>query len=155
MVKKRSRFYSISLGLGAMIVLALATIPSTEAFDEARISLVVKQQQHALFVQFAHTYAQRKQGLMHRENLAPYDGMLFDFEETRMASMWMKNTPLPLDMIFFDAKRDAVHVHYGATPFSENVISSQLPSRYVLEIPAGMARQYGVLPGDRFEWSAP
>lgn len=121
------------------------------SFGEATIMLHTGGGTHTLRVQLAATPEQRRLGLMFRDTLAPYDGMLFDFGVQQPVRMWMKNTGLPLDMIFFDAKRRAVHVHHKATPYSEAAIATPHPARYVLELPAGRAAQWGLQPGDHWE----
>jgi uncharacterized protein len=90
-------------------------------------------------------------GLMFREELAADEAMLFDFGSPRILTMWMKNTPLSLDMIFI-APDGAVHrIEERTTPFSEDVISSGEPVTHVLEVRGGVARMIGLKPGDRIE----
>ena len=75
--------------------------------------------------------------------------MLFDFRETRPVAMWMKNTFIPLDMLFLDERGRVTHVSPNARPESLDVIPSQGPVRYVLELNGGAAARYGVAEGDR------
>jgi uncharacterized protein len=76
-------------------------------------------------------------------------GMLFDFGETRPVQMWMKDTPIPLDMIFIRADGTIARVAENAEPFSERVIPSGGPIRAVLEINGGLAAKFGIAPGER------
>jgi len=94
--------------------------------------------------------AQQK-GLMHREKLAPKTGMLFLFSEDRVAHMWMKNTLIPLDMLFFDHNGRITHIHHNAIPYDETPISSGRRVAGVFEINAGEARKYHITPGAQID----
>lgn len=98
--------------------------------------------------------ATRERGLMERQTLAPNDGMLFIFPETIRRSFWMKNTPLPLDLLFLDAEGKVVHIGRG-TPYSLDMIDSRYPARAVIEVEAGQAAQRGITPGDRVSYQLP
>ena len=100
-------------------------------------------------VDLATNDAERAQGLMFRKSLGPYEGMLFDFYQELPVSFWMKNTLIPLDMIFIAADGTIRHVHANAVPLSTDPIPSQFPVRGVLEVIAGTARRYGIQEGDR------
>lgn len=91
---------------------------------------------------------ERNFGLMMRELLAPRHGMLFDFEQTQTIGMWMKNTLIPLDMVFLDEQRRVVFVHRHAEPHSLDIISPPMPVRYTLELNAGDIDRYGLRRGD-------
>ncbi len=99
-------------------------------------------------VELALTPQTRASGLMHRESMAADHGMLFRFDQTRQVLMWMKNTPLPLDMLFIDDAGTIVGIAEDTTPFSESVIASPGPVRYVLELNAGTAGRTGISVGD-------
>lgn len=94
--------------------------------------------------EFAATPRQTSRGLMFRQTMAPHTGMFFQFDEERIVNMWMKNTILSLDMIFVDAAGKVSHIHRGAVPGSTDIISSQVPARYVLELNAGEADTDGL-----------
>jgi uncharacterized membrane protein (UPF0127 family) len=96
---------------------------------------------------------QRSHGLMFREKLGPYEGMLFDFHQEAPVSFWMKNTLIPLDMVFIAADGTVRHVHANAVPLSTDSIPSQFPVRAVLEINGGSARLLGIKPGDKVKHS--
>lgn len=102
-----------------------------------------------LTVELAQTPEHRAKGLMFRTELADNRGMLFDFKETRSVSMWMKNTPLSLDMIFTDKKGVVLYVALKTVPYSEAIISPGMPVYAVLEVKAGVAHRLGIGPGDR------
>jgi hypothetical protein len=86
---------------------------------------------------------------MFRASLPEDGGMLFDFHREREVAMWMKNTPLSLDMIFVARDGRVVSLALGATPFSERIISSGAPALAVIELSAGTANRLAVAVGDR------
>ena len=104
---------------------------------------------HVFSVELANTDETRQRGLMFREELALDAGMLFDFETPRIITMWMRNTPLPLDMIFISETGRVVHVAENTVPFSEAIVSSRYPALSVLEVNAGTAERIGIRTGDR------
>ena len=99
-------------------------------------------------VEIADEVQERSKGLMFREAMLPTHGMLFDFGETSPVSMWMRNTPLSLDMVFIKQNGEIARIASDTVPFSETIISSGQPVSHVLELNAGMARQIGMQAGD-------
>lgn len=91
----------------------------------------------------------QERGLMFRTHLDSNAGMLFDFHAPAMQTFWMKNTILPLDMIFIRSDGTISSIAPQATPYSETPIPSYEPVRAVLEINGGRAAQLGILPGQR------
>lgn len=121
-----------------------------EPFERQELLIQTKDgKTHKFDVELALTSEQRSQGLMHRETMATDQGMLFDFGENRPVAMWMKNTPLPLDMLFIQRDGTISHIHKRAVPFSEAIIDSRGPVAYVLELNGGRADALGVTTGDR------
>ncbi|HLY36531.1 MAG TPA: DUF192 domain-containing protein [Candidatus Binatia bacterium] len=100
-------------------------------------------------LEIADTPPARNRGLMYRDTLPDGRGMLFVFEDDADHEFWMKNTFIPLDMIFISADRRIVGVHANATPQSTAAIGVGAPSRYVLEVPGGWAARHGIMPGNR------
>lgn len=100
-------------------------------------------------VELALTPAERQVGLMNRQHLDDRAGMLFRFDQVRLVTMWMRNTLIPLDMIFVRSDGVIAHIHQNARPLDESVISSREPVAYVLEINGGKAAELGVKPGHR------
>jgi uncharacterized membrane protein (UPF0127 family) len=90
-------------------------------------------------------------GLQHRRVLAADAGMLFDYRQSRPVAMWMKNTHLPLDMLFIDAAGRVARVARHTVPLSLTPIPSGEPVRAVLELNAGVTRLLGIQAGDRVE----
>ncbi len=91
------------------------------------------------------------QGLMFRRSMAPDRGMLFDFERTEPVAMWMKNTYLPLDMLFIRADGTVARIAADTEPLSTRTITSGEPVLGVLELNAGTAARLGLHPGDKVE----
>ena len=103
---------------------------------------------HRLTVELAVDGAQRAQGLMNRRHMPRDRGMLFDFGETRQVMMWMKDTYLPLDMLFIARDGEVKTVRENAVPLSESIIASRVPVAFVLELNAGTVSRLGIAPGD-------
>src|SRR5262249_16781860 len=93
------------------------------------------------------TPAQQQQGLMFRRSMAADAGMLFVFPASEIQTFWMKNTLIPLDMVFIAADGHIVDIHERAVPMSETNISSKAPGRAVLELNGGTAARLGIKPG--------
>lgn len=102
-----------------------------------------------LQVEMAVSAEQRRVGLMGRVELAARHGMLFDFGTPTLATMWMKNTLLSLDMLFLDAQGEVVWIGERTVPGSLALIAAPRPVRYVLELNGGEARALGLAAGDR------
>jgi len=98
-------------------------------------------------IELAVTQDETARGLMFRQSMKKQHGMLFQFGRPRIVEMWMKNTFIPLDMIFFDSTGRISHIHEGAVPQSLDIISSQVPALYVLEVNAGEADKFGLKVG--------
>lgn len=100
-------------------------------------------------VELARTPEELARGLMFRRELPERQGMLFDFLAEQHVGFWMRNTLIPLDMLFIGADGVIRHLHENAVPLSEETIASRYPVRAVLEINGGLARRLGIRPGDR------
>lgn len=119
-----------------------ATLPPS------RLILVTRTGQHEFTVEIADDPIERQVGLMFRDRMDPDHGMLFDFGAEAPRSFWMKNTILPLDIIF--AKADGTIVSIGqGTPFSLDGIESGAAAEFVLELNRGVAAKIGLSEGDR------
>ncbi len=142
-----------------LAALALLLAPAISAgqgmlanFERGELAIVTASGRHEFTVELALTTAQHQQGLMFRREMAPDAGMLFDFgPRPRRASMWMKNTYIPLDMLFIKADGQVESIAERTTPHSLEAISSRGMVRYVLEISGGTAAKLGIAPGDRVE----
>ncbi len=118
-------------------------------FQRSSLVIVTGGREIKFDVELALNDAERSRGLMFREKLGPYDGMLFDFHREAPVSFWMKNTLIPLDMIFIAADGTIRSIHANAVPHSVETIPSQFPVRGVLEINGGSAKLLGIKPGDK------
>ncbi len=103
-------------------------------------------------LEVAATPAERERGLMYRTSLAEGRGMLFVFDADGNQSFWMKNTLIPLDLLFIARDGTVVGIHANATPLSTANIAVGKPSRYVLEVPGGWAARHGVAAGAQVEF---
>lgn len=123
------------------------------AFPRASLEISARGGTQHFAVWVADTRARQAQGLMFVRDLAPDAGMLFVAQAPREMSMWMKNTYIPLDMIFLDAKRVVVGVVHNAEPLTLSPRRVDRPSSYVVEVPGGFAAKRGIDTGvkARFE----
>ena len=104
--------------------------------------------QHRFEVELADTPASQETGLMFRQSLAEKRGMLFVFPQSQISAMWMKNTLIPLDMLFIDERGKIVRIAKNAVPHSRDIISSDGPVKAVLELAGGICDKSGIQPGD-------
>ena len=149
------QFVSRPLGrrvlLGASLSLAAVAACAQEAdvkFQKSSLVIVTASREIKFDVEMATTDAERAHGLMYRKQLGAYEGMLFDFFKEMPVSFWMKNTLIPLDMVFIAGDGTVKHVHANAVPLSTDAIPSLFPVRAVLEINGGSAALLGIKPGD-------
>ena len=99
-------------------------------------------------IEIADNDQERAQGLMWRRSMAENDGMLFIFDKEQTLTFWMKNTYIPLDMVFADKSGKIVTIYQNATPLSEASIVSDQPAKYVVEVNGGFCARYGIRDGD-------
>lgn len=98
-------------------------------------------------VEIAKTEAEQARGLMHRQSMPASAGMLFVFPEPKHAAFWMKNTLIPLDMLFIDASGRVMYIHPNARPNDETVIDGGEGIQYVLEINGGLSKRLAIPAG--------
>lgn len=132
----------------AFVVLALLVRPAAAA-DKGTLEIVSKTGVHVFAVEVVANDADRAKGLMFRKELPEGQGMLFDFQRDQEIAMWMKNTYIPLDMIFIAADGRIHRIAENTEPLSERIIPSGGPVRGVLEVIGGTARKLGIAVGDR------
>jgi uncharacterized protein len=113
------------------------------------LEIVTKTGVQVFSVEMATTEEEKTTGLMYRKELADGKGMLFDFSPEQEVSMWMKNTFIPLDMIFIRADGRILRIAENTEPQSTRIIPSKGLAKGVLEVIAGTAQKYGIAPGDR------
>ncbi len=134
--------------LGTLLAVLLGLLPLAACSDETRLVIHTATGDHAFTVEVVDTQQTRAEGLMFRQSLADDAGMLFDFEEVREVSFWMRNTFIPLDMIFISPDGTVENIHERAQPQDPTSIPSGVPVQFVLEIPGGRSEAIGLEPGD-------
>jgi len=147
-----SRSFGRRFALAAHLVFAAACARGQEAeiqFKRSSLVVVTGAREIKFEVDLATNDAERARGLMYRKQLGAYEGMLFDFYQEMPVSFWMKNTLIPLDMVFIAADGTVRHVHANAVPLSTDTVPSRFPVRAVLEINGGSAALLGIKPGDK------
>lgn len=148
--------------LPGLLMLVLALLPQTQAWadrhmvlptDRAPLVAETDKGEQRFSIEIADDDRERSAGLMFRAEMQDSHGMLFVFEETRPVGFWMRNTPMPLDLVFIgeDGRVSAV---LPGEPYSEALISPQVPVRFVLELKRGIAQKAGIEPGDRLRHPA-
>jgi uncharacterized membrane protein (UPF0127 family) len=134
----------------AFLAIAVVSVAAASiTFEEAPLTIDAESGQFEFQVEMAVSPEQRGMGLMFREDLAEDHGMLFDFGKPQRASMWMRNTYVPLDMLFIGTDGRITQIAADTRPLSDAVIASREPVRAVLELRAGVTAKLGIRPGDR------
>ncbi|MFZ1814226.1 MAG: DUF192 domain-containing protein [Rhizobiaceae bacterium] len=123
----------------------------TQKLEVEKLAIVTGQGRFEFDAEIADEPREHATGLMFREKMAPNAGMLFDFGAVRSVTMWMRNTPLPLDMVFIRPDGTVAGISERTTPFSIDIIESPEPVSHVLELNAGIARMIGLKVGDQVE----
>jgi uncharacterized protein len=138
---------------GALSVLAVALNVSAANFAHAAelqtLEIASKAGVHVFQVEMAITSEEKERGLMFRRELPEGQGMLFDFQFDQNVAFWMKNTYIPLDMLFIRADGRILRIAENTEPLSERNIPSGGPVRAVLEVIGGTAKKLGIAAGDR------
>ena len=116
--------------------------------DKADLTLATVSGPRVFHVEIAATEAQREQGLMYRSMMAADAGMVFLYDHPQQVAFWMKNTVIPLDMIFIGGDGHIVSIHERAVPFSEEAIASGSDAQDVLEVNGGTVARLGIRVGD-------
>ncbi len=124
-------------------VSGLEVVPLTVSSAEAK---------HEFRVEIAASSAEQAKGLMFRTELGPDEGMIFPREPADVASFWMKNTPLPLDIIFVGVDGRIMNIAANTVPYSLDPVPADGLTSLVLEIPGGRAEELGIAAGDTVEW---
>jgi uncharacterized membrane protein (UPF0127 family) len=152
---QRPHYLSTCLLL-ALAALMLSAVPSSAAppenledFPRSQLSILTRQGSEWFNIWIADTPARSEQGLMYLKWLPVDQGMLFPQAAPRVMSMWMKNTLIPLDMLFIDAQGRVIYIRERATPESEAIITTPEPVKAVLELAGGECAQLGIRVGDK------
>ena len=119
-----------------------------QALPESPLVISSGAQAHRLTVELADDDAERSTGLMHRGQMNDDHGMLFDFQTPRRVAFWMRNTFIPLDMIFIKSDGEIVSIFENVPPLNDNTVGPERPVRAVLELNAGISKKLGLKVGD-------
>ena len=123
-------------------------LAATGEFRTDKLTVVSDSGEHSFNVELAETKEQQARGLMFRRSLGKREGMLFIHKEPSFLTMWMRNTYIPLDMIFIRANGAIHRIEPHTEPFSERIIESGARVTAVLEVAAGVSEELGLKPGD-------
>lgn len=146
--------FALACAVGSLCLAQSAPIESLAHFPRTTLDIAVHEQHNRFAVWIADTPQRQEQGLMFVRDLPAAQGMLFPQPAPQVANFWMKNTYLPLDMIFVGADGRIAKIIANAHPFSLDVLSSDVPVIAVLEIRGGEAHLLGIDVGDRVSWKA-
>jgi hypothetical protein len=140
-------FFKLKI-LALAVILPLFAMPAyAGAINE--VTVVTAKARHHFTIELAATPSSRRTGLMHRQTMAVDAGMLFIFPGPERLSFWMRNTLIPLDMLFLAGNGRIVHMHHRAVPHSLTPIVTPVDATAVLEINGGLSRRLGIQVGDR------
>ncbi len=134
---------------------AAAEAPSVHSFSGLQVipvTLTESGRTHTIRAELAATPQQQAQGLMFRREMGADEGMLFPSDFPQARSFWMKNTVIPLDILFVGTDHRIINIAANATPYSLDPIDSAGPAIAVLELNAGRAAELGLKPGSRVDW---
>lgn len=129
---------------------ARATHP-VSGLEIVPVTVTTQNGSHTFMAEVADTYEAQARGLMFRTEMGPDEGMIFPYEEPEVLSFWMRNTVLPLDIIFIGADGRIINIAEGV-PYNEQSVVSERPGIAVLELNAGRSEELGIGPGDLVEW---
>jgi uncharacterized protein len=125
---------------------------SAAGLKQVQLCIQSKEKTHSFVVEVAATGQEQQRGLMFRTELADNRGMIFPFRDVRMASFWMKNTVIPLDIIFIRADGIIENIEQDTVPYSLQPVESTGPVGAVLELRAGLTAELGIAAGDTVRW---
>ena len=118
-------------------------------FSNEKIDVSIYSKNITFNVEVAKTIEERRTGLMYRKKLLNNEGMLFIFPREKIIQLWMKNTYIPLDVIFISENKVIVDIKKNMERLSETIVSSKVKSRYALEFNAGLINKLGIEIGDK------
>ncbi len=163
--KKKQTFWS-QKNIAIAVIVAVAIVTSYFLFfrntsdepkwvKEGEVTFLNKDDKRTISkieVEVANNPSERMQGLMYRSEMDEDKGMLFIFDSMEMQSFWMKNTILPLDIMFIDNKGVINTIHKNTIPYSERSLPSKQKSQFVVEVNGGFSDRHGIKEGDLIEY---
>jgi len=149
----------LSLALAAALAACTPSATTPEApleraesgLEQVPLTITSSTGVHRFIVEVARSPEEQQRGMMFRQSVAPDKGMIFPYDPPQPVAFWMKDTLIPLDIIFIRADRTIARIT-TAVPLSEDQVPSGEPVVAVLEIAGGRAAQLGIKPGDKVEW---
>ena len=169
--KRRSARWAVAAAVLLIILLVILSMPSNEPIrpsaprrSEPPPSFSFSKEGELAFlrasgdsitvidIEIAGSSDERSMGLMYRTSLELNQGMLFIFPLEEVQSFWMKNTSIPLDILFVNSRNEIVTIHEQTEPFSSQSYSSEVPVLFVVEVPAGFIAMHGIQNGDLIRW---
>ena len=129
-----------------------AAVHPESGLEVIDLAITTSAGEHKFRVEVAATPEQQQRGLMFRTAMGPDEGMIFPLAQVRMASFWMRNTVIPLDIIFIGPDNRVLNVAANAVPYSEASVPSVGPAKAVLELNGGRAAELGIAAGDLVTW---
>ncbi len=145
------RLITLSLTLTLLAAPAFGQISKNDNvnFGEPKpLSIVTEDGTHEFMVDEAKTYDQQARGMMFRESMESDSGMIFEFEEPKVATIWMKNTSIPLDILFVRSNGKILKIEHSHAPYTLRSASSEAVIASVVELKGGEAKARGIRPGD-------
>jgi uncharacterized protein len=134
-----------------LLVLAASLLTPTQAMRRETLKLLTAQGAQTIDIEIAETPEEKAQGLMFRTHLDDKSGMLFFYDRPMEITMWMRNTYIPLDMVFIRPNGTVHRIESRTEPLSENIIASRGDVAACLELAGGAAERLGLKPGDRID----
>src|SRR5262245_871537 len=142
----------LALVAAAVLAAPVLVVQPPRAATTGTLEIASKTGVHSFTVEVVSTDEERAKGLMYRRELPEGRGMLFDFKNEQPVAFWMKNTYIPLDMIFIRADGRILRIAENTEPMSERLVPSGGPVLGVLEVIGGTAKKLGIAPGDRVSY---
>ncbi|WOC17108.1 DUF192 domain-containing protein [Pseudochrobactrum sp. MP213Fo] len=141
--------------MSAMIFAAQSALaqnaPMMVEVDAKPLQIYTSAGVQSFVLEVADTEDKRSRGLMHRTDFPSNRAMIFVFAEVQPVMMWMANTPLPLDMLFVRSDGTIARIAANTMPFSKDIVASQVPVAFVIELNAGIAKKLGIKAGDQVQ----
>ena len=156
MIAKKTHFYILSIILCSCFLISLSAnkanakkLDDLQNLEKGSVSIRLDSNVSKEFkVLIAESNKDRRRGLMHIEFMQENQGMLFIFNPPRKVSMWMRNTPMTLDILFIDRDGKIINIEENATPYSTKPLASGGAIQWVLEINGGVSKKVGIKNGD-------
>ena len=133
----------------AVMSMMLAVTACAADVKTEKLTIVSKGTEHSFDVEIANEPVSREIGLMYRTKMEPDHGMLFEMDANEVVHFWMKNTLIPLDMLFVGADGVIKVIHPNAIPKDLTALGSEVPVTGVIELVGGRAAELGIKPGDK------